>query len=101
MAQEPYEWTITWSANNAGVVECPGEFMAADVYFCLPGGNDMLPRYSQGRACAMGKAILNAKSGFCQPAFAITLATQCHNPAEQEVLRKAGVTKVCDYLKRF
>ncbi|WP_139811979.1 hypothetical protein [Ensifer aridi] len=100
-AQEAFERTVTWSANDGGVVECPVEFGALGLGKCLPGGIDALGTLNQGRACAMTIAIELAKNNHCQPAFAITKATQCHNASEQNVLMQAGVMKVCELLQRF
>jgi len=100
-ADEAWQRAITWSANDGGVVECPQEFIDNDLYVCLPGGVDMISRYGQGRACAISKAILNAKTEFCQVAFRQALATQCHNRDERDLIEQAGQQQVCEYLKRF
>jgi Zn ribbon nucleic-acid-binding protein len=87
--QEHINWATANATADPGETNCPDLYAAAEPS-CIMGG---------GRSCLMAKAIQAAKAGDCNYAVRLTLITQCHNPAAQQEIARAGPQAICSYLK--
>jgi hypothetical protein len=85
-----YQKHMDWAANDTGSVDCPQFY-----------GNNLDCLAFGGRSCVMTKAIIAAKNGYDQYAYAQVLLTQCHNPGAEQTLVWAGQQAVADYLRSF
>lgn len=86
---EDWKIHLTWASHDGGSPDCPQQYVREQVQQCLGKGN---------RSCVLQGAIGAARAGRGDDAMRMALLTQCHNPAAQAQIERAGPQAVAGYL---